>query len=283
MDYKAYALMAILLASVASVALIGAAYAQTTITVKTDKASYATGDTVMVTGKLTATAINQPILIQVKAPNGNLVRGDPIDTAADGSFSYSFKTGGTMNVDGTYTVEVSYKGTTTEETTFVFDAKDSEWKTFTIRVGDKSYPIQYQITGGSVSNMVPDENTSTLTVTIASTANGNLLIRLPRNVIDSRTQADANGDMRAGADDDFVVFEDDVPSDNVGQVNQTESTADRRTLSIDFEQGTETIDIVGTWAIPEFGAIAAIILAIAIVGIIIATTRYGKFNFAPRL
>jgi len=283
MDYKAYALMAILLASVASVALVGAAYAQSTITVQTDKPSYVTGDEITITGKLTTTTINQPLLIQVKDPEGNFDKIDPFEAAADGSFSYKFIAGGTMNTDGKYTVIISYKGTTTEETTFQFDAKESEWKTFTIRVGDKSYPVQYQITGGSVTNMVPDENTSTLTVTITSTADGTLLIRLPRNVIDSRMQADANGDMRAGADDDFVVFEDDVPSDNVGQVNQTESTADRRTLSIGFDQGTETIDIVGTWAIPEFGAIAAIILAIAIVGIIVATTRYGKFNFAPRL
>jgi predicted secreted protein with PEFG-CTERM motif len=31
--------------------------------------------------------------------------------------------------------------------------------------------------------------------------------------------------------------------------------------------------------VPEFGAIAAIVMAIAIVGIIVATTRYNKFNF----
>jgi predicted secreted protein with PEFG-CTERM motif len=55
-------------------------------------------------------------------------------------------------------------------------------------------------------------------------------------------------------------------------------------LTIPFEAGAEEIEIVGTWIIPEFGAIAAIVLAVAIVGIIVATARYGKFNnFAPRL
>ncbi|HKX80657.1 MAG TPA: PEFG-CTERM sorting domain-containing protein [Nitrososphaera sp.] len=35
---------------------------------------------------------------------------------------------------------------------------------------------------------------------------------------------------------------------------------------------------------PEFGAIAAIVLAVAIVGIIVATARYGKLNsIVPRL
>src|SRR5881628_1241416 len=260
MDYKAYALMAILLASVASVALVGAAYAQTaTLTVKTDKSSYASGDDITVTGNLNATAINQPLLIQVKGPH-NIDVIDQFNANPDGSYSYKFRAGGLMNSDGsgTYTVTVSYKGTTTNQATFQYTASVGGigWKTFTIKVGNDSYPVQYKITGGTVQNMVPSTATSDLTITINSTAAGNLLIRLPRNVIDART----GSDNRSGADDNFTLFADDVPSDTW---DQTEQTADRRTLSIDFEQGTASIDIVGTWAIPEFGAIAAIILAIA--------------------
>ena len=284
MDYKAYALMAILLASVASVALVGAAYAQTaTLTVKTGKSSYASGDDITVTGNLNATAINQPLLIQVKGPH-NIDVIDQFPANPDGSYSYKFRAGGLMNSDGsgTYTVIVSYNPSpsvrTNGQATFQYTASTGTlgWKTFTIKVGNDSYPVQYKITGGTVANMVPSTATSDLTITINSTDKGNLQIRLPRNVIDAR----AGTDKRSGPDDNFTLFADDVPSDTW---DQTEQTADRRTLSIDFEQGTETIDIVGTWAIPEFGAIAAIILAIAIVGIIVATARYGKFNFAPRL
>jgi len=286
MDYKGYALMAILLASVASVALVGAAYAQTTpsLTVKTDKSSYASGDDITVTGKLNATTITTQLSIQVKGPH-NIDHFDQFNAAADGSYSYKFRAGGLMNSDGsgTYTVIVSYNPSpsvrTNGQATFQYTATagpSGGWKTFTIKVGNDSYPVQYKITGGTVANMVPSTATSDLTITINSTDKGNLQIRLPRNVIDAR----AGTDKRSGPDDNFTLFADDVPSDTW---DQTEQTADRRTLSIDFEQGTETIDIVGTWAIPEFGAIAAIILAIAIVGIIVATARYGKFNFAPRL
>ena len=277
MDYKVYALMAILLASVASVALVGTANAQTTeLTVETDADSYMTGDTITVTGQLDTTTINAPILIQVLDPQGNRDRFDQFETAADGSYSYSFTAGGLMNTDGTYTVLVSYKSTE-QEATFEFDAAEGPetWRTFTIVVEGVNYPVQYRITGGSVQNMVPDES-GILTVTISSTADGTLDIRLPRNVIDARDGADG----RSGADVDYVLFADEVPLETF---DQSEATDVRRTLSIDFEQGTETIEIVGTWAIPEFGAIAAIILAVAIVGIIVATARYGKFNFAPRL
>jgi predicted secreted protein with PEFG-CTERM motif len=34
---------------------------------------------------------------------------------------------------------------------------------------------------------------------------------------------------------------------------------------------------------PEFGPIAAIVLAVSIVGIIVATTRYSKFSFLPKM
>ena len=276
MDFKAYALMAILLASVASIAVVGAANAQTaSLTVKADKSSYNAGETIMITGKLNATTIDQPILIVVKGPQGNIVRTDQFNAAADGSYTYSFKGGGLMNVDGTYTVEVTYKGTTKQTTTFQFTAAP-QWKTFNIKVGDKTYPVQYQITGGTVQDMVPEEKTSSLNVTISSTDNGNLKIRLPRNVIDSRQGTDG----KSGADVGFAVFIDGVSAQ---AVDESETTVDRRTLSVDFDKGTESIEVVGSWAIPEFGTIAAIILAVSIVGIIVATAKFGKFNLAPRL
>ena len=277
---KAYALLAILLASVASVTMVGAAYGQaTSLTVQTDKPDYKTGDDITITGKLTATTINQPLLIQVKDPQGNIDKFDQFDAAADGSYTYKFRAGGLMNTDGKYTVEVSYKGTTKQTASFQFTSTEApgQWKTFNIKVGDQTFPVQYKISGGTVQNMVPEEKTATLTVTISSTAEGNLQIRLPRNVIEAR----AGTDGRSGADTDFAVFADE---ENVEPEESESATVDRRTLTIDFAQGTETIEIVGTWAIPEFGAIAAIILAVAIVGIIVATATYGKkFNFVPRL
>src|SRR3990170_1538604 len=41
-----------------------------------------------------------------------------------------------------------------------------------------------------------------------------------------------------------------------------------RTVTIMFPNGAEEIEIIGTFAIPEFGAIAALILAVAIISII---------------
>ena len=276
MDNKAYALLAIMLASVASVALVPA-YAATTITVQTDKDSYATGDTIKFTGKVTVDtgSINQPILIQVKDPTGNIGRTDQVTAAADGSFAYSFPSGGPyMAKSGAYSIVVTYNKIS-KTATFDFEAAPA-WKTFQLMVAGKSYPIQYMINGGSVKNMTIDGPTSTLTVNVDSTADGKLDIRLPRNVIDSRE----GNDGKTGNDKDFAVVVDDQFTD----ATEATPTADMRQISINLDQGSQTVEIVGTFAIPEFGAIAAIVLAVAIVGIIVATARYSnKLNFSPRL
>ncbi|HZC88204.1 MAG TPA: PEFG-CTERM sorting domain-containing protein [Nitrososphaera sp.] len=277
---KGYALLAILLGSVALIP----AYAQTpTITEQPDKPNYSAGDTIMITGKVTGVTgpLNQPLVIQVMDPQGNRARLDQVQAGADGSYTYSFPSGGPlMAKNGTYTVTVTYKGAS-QKATFQFAAtgvQGGQWKMFTLNAGGKSYQIPYIITGGTVKGMTLDQNTSTLTVNASTTSNGTLQLRLPRNVIDAK----AGSDGKSGADTSFAVFLDDA--ENV-EPNESTPTADMRQISIDFPSGTAKIDVVGTTAVPEFGTIAAIVLGIAIIGIIIATTRYNnnnKFNF-PRL
>ncbi|NWJ21430.1 PEFG-CTERM sorting domain-containing protein [Marine Group I thaumarchaeote] len=53
------------------------------------------------------------------------------------------------------------------------------------------------------------------------------------------------------------------------------------TLTIPCLAGTEKIEIHGSWAIPEFGVIAVMILAVAIVSIIVVTAK-TKLNIVPR-
>ena len=55
-----------------------------------------------------------------------------------------------------------------------------------------------------------------------------------------------------------------------------------RTLHIQYEAGTERIEIVGSHVVPEFGTIAMIVLAVAIVSIIVLTTK-TKATLIPKL
>ena len=274
MDYKAYALMAVLLASVA---LVGTANAQA-LTVETGQPGYAAGDTVEVSGEVGTVQAGLPVLIRVFNPNGVLARTDQITPVADGSYTYSFPAGGPlMGVSGEYRAAVTYRNST-EETAFNFITSEGgqTWRTVTVEIAGREHPIRYQINGGTLTNMTADPETATLTAAINSTAPGALVVELPRSIIQSLSEV---GAPTGGNDTDFEAFVDTEG----GIFDETMANRTVRELTIPFDQGAEEIEIVGTWVVPEFGAIAAIILAIAIVGIIVATTRYSKFSsFLPR-
>ena len=55
-----------------------------------------------------------------------------------------------------------------------------------------------------------------------------------------------------------------------------------RTLHIEYGAGAETIEIVGSHVVPEFGTIAMIILAVAIVSIIAITSK-TRISLTPKL
>jgi predicted secreted protein with PEFG-CTERM motif len=273
MEYKAYALMAILLASVAAVGTFGTAHAQSSgLTVKTDKTAYSTADTIKVSGSVGVTPTGQPLVIQVFNPNGAAYRFDQVTVAADGSYTYEFKVGGKLGVSGQYKVTVSYNGQS-QNTTFSFEGTSGPaggWKVAQMMINGKPYNINYQITGGTLNSLTADPATTTITAKINATADGQLKIQLPRNITDAKNDN--------GTDSDFNIFVDEIED-----FADDDHGASTRTLTIPFAAQSEQIDIVGTVLVPEFGAIAAIVLAVAIVGIIVATTRYSKFSFLPKM
>ena len=132
---------------------------------------------------------------------------------------------------------------------------------FSIEIAGQTYEIPYEITGGSVKSMSADPVTKTLLVTINSTSDGVLTIQLPKDVID--------------ADGEFSVVIDG--KGNVS-VNETETTGEARTLSIEFSQGSSVIKIMGTYMVPEFGLISAIVLASGVVAVLITSWKYSKFR-----
>ena len=200
-------------------------------------------------------------------------------------------------------------GATTEEANVpaINATGGGEWTTFNLTAGGQTRPVEYRIQGGSVQNMTLYSENKTLGVTINSTSNGTLALRLPRDIIDSKTTE--------GTDADFAAFIDNAEYQQPGEI---EPSADNRTLLLGFPAGAGAIDVLGTTTgsataggttaggtnattaggtnattggaaggtnatIPEFSTIAVVVLAIAIIGIIIATTRQGRFSFGQRM
>jgi len=260
-----FALTAILVASV----IATPAFAQSPILVSTDMPSYNDGDTIMVSGTVSDLLSGYQISIQIFEPEfGNIVYINQFGVGSDKTYSHQLTAGGPGWFSaGEYKVVVTY-GTENRvaETTFDFSGSSTTPKGKSIDV--EGFLVGYKITGGNVVSITPDVDSKSLIIVITTTSDGELTITLPRALIDAVLE---NGD-----DDEFFVLVDLEESD----FDETKTSTDR-TLTIQFPQGAEEIEIIGTFVIPEFGAIAALILAVAIISIIVVSAK-TRLSLIPR-
>ena len=265
-----FALSAIIIASIG----IAPAFGQIvdSIVVTTDKTSYDDGDTILVTGEVRELLSGYPVSLRVIAPNGNLVTVAQIDVGSDKKFSTELIAGGAlMRSEGTYTITVLY-GTEsrTSETTFTFGGSTGTVPSkegTTITVSGTDFMVNYKITGGKLVSITPDVEAHSLIIAITASQDGSLVITLPRSLIDAKM-----GDQ----DDTFFVL---VDGEEV-EFEETTTSTDR-TLTIQFPAGAEEIEIIGTTVVPEFGTIAVMILAVAIISII-AVSAKSRLSIMPR-
>ena len=240
------------------------------ITVVTDEDEYDIGQTVEISGEVPDLLLvdDEPLLIRINKPDGNPCRIDQIDVPSSGSYNYEMVLGGTCGVAGEYEIEVTYGG---EEGSTTFELTGSSVSEYSLIVEGDTYPIEYEMSGGSINSMFVRPAENKLVITVDAEQDGQLIVVLAREVIDA---------IEDGEDIAYIVTtEDESGNITTVEIEESENTDDARTLVIDYAAGTGRIEISGTQVVPEFGAIAAIIMAVAIVGIIIATARYNnKFS-----
>jgi predicted secreted protein with PEFG-CTERM motif len=271
-----FALTAILFASIGMAPAFG--QIQSSITVTTDKSSYSEGEVILVTGEVRDLYSGTPVSVIIKAPNGNLVSIAQVTVGADKKFSTEATAGGSlMKIEGSYIVAVQY-GTPNRsaEVSFEFGGStvtppttggDSKVTDTTVSVQGSSDLIGYEITGGKLLGVTPDVEANSLIISIDATSDGSLTLTIPRSVLDATIN---------GGDDDFFVL---IDGEEVNFDETTTSTD--RTLTIAFPVGAEEIEIIGTFVVPEFGTIAAMILAVAIISII-AVSAKSRLSIIPR-
>ena len=119
----------------------------------------------------------------------------------------------------------------------------------------------YSISSGSVSSITSNSDDATLVVAIDTSDDGELSINLD------------NDNITAFDDGSYFVL---VNNEEV------EFSQDGNDLTIPYEAGTEKIEIVASAVVPEFGTIAMIVLAVAIVSIIVLTTK-TRTTLIPKL
>jgi len=136
-----------------------------------------------------------------------------------------------------------------------------------VEVQGTDFKLTYAISGGKIIQVIPNLDEKSLMVEIESISNGTLVIKLPREVIDAKF---------AGEDDSFIVLLDGLDIDF-----DESTTGNERTLTIQYPEGTEEIEIIGTYVIPEFGGIAILILMVSVFSVIFVSRN--KFGFYPKI
>ena len=252
-----------------------------------DKTSYLEGETISISGEIKNLISDNQISLIIQSPNGNLVALDQMTVGSDKQFSTEIKLGGKlMKQEGTYTIKVQYgeQSITTSfefggvidmsenalEETIVEDTVedivmedpaivDSIITATTLTIQDSTDLILYEITNGKITNVIPDLDAVSLLIDIEAIDDGSITLTIPRSVLDATINDN---------DDEFFVL---VDGEEVDFEEITTSTD--RTLTIEFLAGSEQIEIIGTFVIPEFGTIAAMILAVAIISIIAISAK----------
>jgi predicted secreted protein with PEFG-CTERM motif len=134
--------------------------------------------------------------------------------------------------------------------------------------GSKVFCVPYEATGAVVTRATVSSATTSIVLTIDAESDGSISLMIPRDILDSTSDGD---------DADFIVLVDDEEAD-FEEIDSDDAT---RTLDITFSEGSTQIEIIGTYAVPEFGTMAAIILAVAIVSIVAVSAR-TRLSILPR-
>ena len=249
------------------------------ITLIADNTAYQEGDVITITGSVEKVIPGLPISLQVFFEK-NLIQVSQVRVSQDGEFTDTFTAAGPQwHNEGDVIIRANYGGNTSTELIISF-FKDSSGKylsNFEVLIPDAgTFDVPYTMKGGIVTNMVLNQKDLSLEIDIFTESDGVLDISLSRENIDSLSNV--------GQDIDFIVIMYEKDSDGVTQTDYTKIKADgsHRAISIPIKNGDVKIGIIGTHVVPEFGTIAMIVLAVAIVSII-AVSAKSRLSIMPRI
>ena len=260
-----------------------AAYKLLPLTVSVDKNNYNAGDAILISGVLQDNITpGYQIALMVVSPIGNIVSIAQLSPDSNNEYASTIQSGegGLWKESGTYTVEAKYNNMKAD-TTFEFDSgiiekisitteavvEDEETITVTVGEGNEGeiFSIKYSIENGTVIGAYIDIETKSLIILIDASDDGVVDLLVPKSLITS----DEHG---------FFILLDGEEANNYDESETSVNTS----FTIPFPAGTEQIEIIGTWVVPEFGAIAGLVLAVAIISIIVISAK-TRLNIIPKI
>jgi len=254
--------------------IVSQTFAATTITIETDKNVYDHTDTITITGTVFPVDQNEmPVTIMLVNQYTSIVEINQLFVNSDGSWSGQIvlnPENRLQSEDGVYEIRAQYgstKITTSIELTDVIEASETgtavtgtavTGTAVTGTAGESLYKlgagqIEYDVTCNATPGFFANADDDSIIIYLDPTEDGKITITLHEELI------------KPFEDGTFVVI--------VNNQEMQDFTQDGNTLTIPCMVGTEKIEIHGSWAIPEFGVIAAMILAVAIVSIIVISAK----------
>ena len=262
----------VLLMAVMAVGSMGAAsqaFADVPLDIEVNGDTFDHDSTIVVNGQIGDIRSGTPVTVIVTGSTG-VVTIEQITPSSDGSFSVSINTASPlMKYDGEYKIKATYGDAGINDVVFV-TLEGGLVKGTSAPVHEEAHEaaadftneLNYNISGGSVES-VTATNDDSLLVTIHDAEDGSeLTITLPDDIITPFN------------DGTFFVLVNGEESDDAEQNGNS--------ITIPFDADTTEIEIVGTHVVPEFGTIAMIVLAVAIVSII-AVSAKSRLSIMPRI
>ena len=238
---------------------------------ETDSDTYDHNSVISIDGSVSNTARGTDVTIVVSGPMG-IVQVDQVAIENNGDFSTTINTANPMmKYDGEYKIKATYGTQDLNHVIYVNLVGGIEAGSMAGHVDehhheevyDLASEVDYSISGGHVEGVTANVNGNSLVVAIHDAEDGGeLTITLPSDVITPFN------------DGTFFVLVNDEESDDASQ--------DGNTITVPFDADASTIEIIGTHVVPEFGTIAAIILAVAITSIIVLSAK-TRLNIMPKL
>ena len=259
----------------------GEAFAQEnqSLTITTEKESYSAGEPIQIVGLVESKVTDFKVTLRVFNPMNNLITIDELDVNDDGTFHGEIPTsiGGLWEKDGTYTIIANYYASEVSTTQFEYGVMISAGvqdvvPEFSVTEDDdylqstmlEDYELGYELTGAKIIRITPDTEMKSLIFEIETYSDGELRITLPKDVIDT----DEEG---------FFILVDGIETNH-----EAVSNLENWSFVIPFSYGSEEIEIIGTFVIPEFGTIAVLVLVTSIAVIVMISAK-NKQIFYPKM
>jgi len=248
------------------------------ITLTSDNTAYQEGDVITITGKIEKVIPGMPVTLQIFFEK-NLIQVSQVKVSQDGKFTDTFTAAGPQwQNEGTVTIKADFGGASTELNIEFFKNTSGEYiSNYEVKIPEGgTIDVPYTMKGGIISAINVNQKNLSLVINIATSSDGNLNINLPRDGIDSIDNQ--------GGDIDFIVLmyegNSEVPIQT--DFSKVETDDEFRSINIPVKDGDTKVEIIGTHVVPEFGTIAMIVLAVAIVSII-AVSAKSRLSIMPRI